>query len=163
MSSPAVLAYIGLGANLGAARANVEQALQRLDRLPSTRLQAQSSLFQTAPVDADGDDYVNAVACISTGLGAQALLDALLALELEFGRERPYLNAPRPLDLDILLYGAATIATPTLTVPHPRLTERAFALIPLLQLDPLITIPGRGPAHGFAPRVANQGIRKIAN
>lgn len=157
----ATIAYIGIGSNLGDARRHVEQAIDALGRLAQTRLTGQSSLFRTAPVDAGGDDYINAVARLETGLPAQDLLAALQDVEQSFGRERPYPNAPRTLDLDILLYGAETIATGTLTVPHPRLTERAFALIPLLQLDPFAMIPGAGPAHSFAPRVAGQAIRKI--
>jgi 2-amino-4-hydroxy-6-hydroxymethyldihydropteridine diphosphokinase len=164
MKQPApvsVLAHIGIGANLGEARANVERAIAQLNRLPQTRVTAQSSLFRTAPVDADGDDYINAVAQIETSLPASELLEQLMAIEQQFGRERRYLNAPRTLDLDILLYGQQVIRTDALTVPHPRLTERAFALIPLLQIDPLVNIPGYGPAHQFAPAVADQSIQKI--
>jgi 2-amino-4-hydroxy-6-hydroxymethyldihydropteridine diphosphokinase len=154
-------AYIGLGSNLGNAQENVERAISLLGQLPMTILGEQSSLFRTAPVDADGDDYINAVACVETQLPALELLKALQAIELQFGRERPYYHAPRQLDLDILLYGQQIIDTPTLTVPHPGLSQRAFALIPLLQLDPLINIPGKGAAHSFAPTVSNQVIQKI--
>lgn len=161
MMAARITAYIGIGANLGDARAQVEQAINSLKQLPGTRLVAQSSLFLTAPVDATGDDYVNAVACIETELPAQALLEQLQELEQSAGRERPYRNAPRTLDLDILLYGEQIIATPGLSVPHPRLTQRAFALIPLLQIDPFIAIPGQGPAHQFVQHVADQAIRKI--
>ena len=153
--------YIGIGSNLGDARANVERAMQRLADVRDTRFIGQSSLFRTAPLAANGEDYVNAVARIDTRLTASQLLQALQAIEQDFGRERPYPNAPRTLDLDLLLYGSQTISTDTLTVPHPRLTQRAFVLIPLLQLDPLIVIPGRGPAHEFVPAVADQSIRKI--
>jgi 2-amino-4-hydroxy-6-hydroxymethyldihydropteridine diphosphokinase len=156
-----VIAYIGIGSNLGAAQDNVQRAILLLDKLPHTRLGDVSSLFRTAPVDADGEDYVNAVAQIETRLPAPQLLENLQAIEDDFGRERPYLNAPRTLDLDILLYGGQQFAGASLTVPHPRLTERAFALIPLLQIDPLIAIPGKGPAHGFVPAVAGQAIQKI--
>jgi len=156
-----VTAYVGLGANLGDAAANVRAALARLARLPDTRLLAESGLFASAPIDAGGDDYVNAVAQLDTRLDAARLLTELQAIEQEFGRQRPYRNAPRTLDLDLLLYGSEQIATDTLTVPHPRLTGRAFALLPLLQLDPFITIPGAGPAHQFAPGVAGQTIRKL--
>ncbi len=154
-------AYVGLGSNLGDAAANVRAALARLARLPDTRLQAQSSLFASAPIDAGGDDYVNAVAQLDTQLAAPQLLAELQAVEQEFGRQRPYRNAPRTLDLDLLLYGSERIASADLTVPHPRLTERAFALLPLLQLDPFIAIPGAGPAHAFAPQVAQQVIRRL--
>jgi len=155
-------AYIGIGANLGDAQKSVRQAIDRLSGLPKTRLVRQSSLFRTAPIDAGGDDYVNAVACVQTQLDAHELLAQLQAIENEFGRERPYVNAPRTLDLDILLYGNRQIDSASLTVPHPRLTQRAFALIPLLQIDPLIAIPGKGAAHLFAPAVAGQAIAKIA-
>lgn len=156
-----VTAYIGIGSNLGDARANVLQALRELDQLASTRLVAQSSLFSTAPIESSGDDYINAVAAISTSLPAEELLQALLAVEQVHGRERPYFNAPRTLDLDLLLYGDAVINSDTLTVPHPRMTQRAFVLIPLLQIDPFIEIPGLGAAHQFAPSVADQAISKL--
>jgi 2-amino-4-hydroxy-6-hydroxymethyldihydropteridine diphosphokinase len=161
MSVAAVVAYVGIGSNLGDARGNVQRAILRLEKLPGTRLLGQSNLFITAPIDAGGDDYVNAVAGIETALPAAVLLQELQAIEQEFGRERPYRNAPRTLDLDILLYGQQKISTESLTVPHPRLTERAFALIPLLQLDPFVAIPGKGPAHSFVPGVAGQAIKKV--
>ncbi len=161
MSSAPVVAFIGIGANLNDARGNVQRAILRLGQLPDTTLSGQSNLFRTAPVDAGGDDFINAVARLETRLPAADLLRELQAIEGEFGRERPFRNAPRTLDLDILLYGQERIATESLTVPHPRLTERAFALIPLLQIDPFIAIPGQGPAHGFVPAVAGQPIQKI--
>ena len=158
-----VTAYIGLGANLGEAAATVRRALDGLSTLPHTRLRAQSSLFRTAPIDAGGDDYVNAVAAIDTSLAADELLAQLQALEQQHGRQRPYPNAPRTLDLDLLLYGDERIATADLTVPHPRMTQRAFVLIPLLQIDPFIVIPGMGPAHQFVPDVAGQSIQKLSD
>lgn len=161
MSKTVVSCFIGIGANLGDAEDNVRQAIDRLGQLPDTRLTGQSSLFRTAPIDAGGDDYVNAVARIDTSLSPADLLDALRAIEQGMGRERPFRNAPRTLDLDILLYGSQTIATESLTVPHPRMTQRAFVLIPLLQIDPFITIPGLGAAHAFVPAVADQTIQKI--
>jgi len=157
-----VAAYIGLGSNLGDAVGQVQRAILRLNDLPMTQLEQQSSLFQTAPIDAQGDDFINAVVQLRTSLPAQELLQALQAIENEFGRERPYINAPRTLDLDILLYGDQTITTSTLQVPHPRLLQRAFTLIPLLQIDPFVTIPGAGPAHDFVPDITDQVIRKIA-
>ncbi len=161
MTGRKVLAYIGIGANLGDAEDSVRRALTALDTIPSTGVTAQSALFRTAPIDADGDDYINAVARIATSLSAADLLQALLALEQTFGRERSYLNAPRTLDLDLLLYDDQSIDSPSLTVPHPRMTARAFVLIPLLQIDPFIEIPGLGPAHQFVPGVAEQVISKI--
>lgn len=161
MSAARTACYIGIGSNLGDARANVERAIERLKGLRDTRMNAQSSLFRTAPVDAGGADYINAVVRIDTALSAQELLQALQAIELDFGRERPFPNAPRTLDLDIELYGQQVISTEALTVPHPRMTQRAFVLIPLLQIDPLVTIPGLGPAHTFVPNVAGQAIHRI--
>jgi 2-amino-4-hydroxy-6-hydroxymethyldihydropteridine diphosphokinase len=159
----AVTAFIGLGANLGNARATVLAALRRLAALPGTRLSARSSLFKSAPVDAGGDDYVNAVARIETTLAAPELLAQLMAIEQAYGRERPGVNAPRTLDLDLLLYGRERSTTASLTVPHPRMTQRAFVLIPLLQIDPLIEIPGMGPAHNFVPDVAAQPISVMSD
>ena len=161
MSAERVAAFIGIGSNLGDAAGNVKRAMLRLGALKDTTLTGQSSLFRTAPVDAAGDDYVNAVARLETRLPADRLLTALQAVEQDFGRERPYPNAPRTLDLDILLYAQQQIRSPSLTVPHPRLTQRAFALIPLLQIDPLVAIPGKGSAHQFVPGVADQAIQKI--
>jgi 2-amino-4-hydroxy-6-hydroxymethyldihydropteridine diphosphokinase len=160
-TSALVTAFVGIGSNLGDAQGNVQGAILRLAGMPKTILTGQSSLFRTAPVDAGGDDYINAVVRIDTRLDAPGLLRELQALEQAYGRERPYPNAPRTLDLDILLYGQHTWATGSLTVPHPRLTLRAFALIPLLQIDPLAAIPGKGPAHSFVPDVAGQPIQKL--
>ena len=137
MSQP-VLAHVALGANLGDARATVRDAIAALDRLPQTRLLRASALYRSAPWEASGPDFINAVAAIETGLGAHELLHALQALELQAGRERPYRNAPRTLDLDLLLYGDALIDSPELIVPHPRLRERAFVLLPLAEITPLL-------------------------
>lgn len=131
-----VTAFIALGANLGDARQAVEDALQALDRLPDTRVSARSRLYRTAPHEATGPDFINAVARIETALTAPALLDVLQAIENAAGRERPYVNAPRTLDLDILLYGDARIDSPRLTVPHPRMQGRAFVLHPLADVAP---------------------------
>ena len=161
MSSGWTVCHIGVGSNLGDAQENVRRAIDSLARLRDTRFDAQSSLFRTAPVDAAGDDYINAVARIDTRLPALELLQALQAIEQDFGRERPYRNAPRTLDLDILLYGEEICTTEILTLPHPRLTQRAFVLIPLLQIAPFLHIPGRGPAHDFISGVAGQSIQKI--
>ena len=163
MNRARVTAYVGIGSNLGDARGHVQRALLQLARLADTRLSAQSSLFCSAPVDAGGDDYVNAVAQLETGLDAHVLLQQLQALEQAAGRQRPYPNAPRTLDLDLLLYGQQQIASAALSVPHPRMGLRAFVLIPLLQIDPLLEIPGQGPAHLLIAGVAGQAIRKIAD
>ena len=157
-----VCAYIGIGANLGAAALQVRQAIAALGNLPHTRLSGCSSLYASAPLDAGGDDYVNAVARIDTGLAAQDLLLALQALEMAAGRARPYFNAPRTLDLDLLLYGEEKIDSAMLTVPHPRMLQRAFVLVPLLEIDPLAEVPEHGPAQDCLPALAAQVIRKIA-
>ena len=136
MARLAVTAFVGLGANLGDARATVEAALHALADLPLTRLLGRSRLYRSAPHAACGPDFINAVAQLETGLTAPALLDALQVLETAAGRQRPYRNAPRTLDLDQLLYGDACLASPRLTVPHPRLYERAFVLLPLAELAP---------------------------
>ncbi len=131
-----VTAFIALGANLGDALVAVRQALADLGHLPQTRLAAASRLYRTAPHEALGPDFINAVARIETRLTAPELLDALQAFENAAGRERPYLNAPRTLDLDILLYGDAQIDSPRLTIPHPRMLGRAFVLRPLADVAP---------------------------
>ncbi|XLZ69330.1 2-amino-4-hydroxy-6-hydroxymethyldihydropteridine diphosphokinase [Massilia sp. SR12] len=156
-----VTAYIGIGANLGDARANVLDAFERLGKVPGATLEAVSSLYRTAPIDSSGDDYINAVARLSTSLPAQALLEALFGIEQAHGRERPYFNAPRTLDLDLLLYGDEQIATATLSVPHPRMHQRAFVLMPLLELAPDAVLPGLGLAANFADSVADQGITRL--
>ncbi len=133
----ATTAFIGIGANLGQAQATVLRAVQTIDALPGTTLLRASSLYRTAPMDSSGPDYINAVVEISTTLGAQALLTQLQAIENIAGRARPYRNAPRTLDLDILLYdGDQAINTPTLVVPHPRMNDRAFVLVPLAEIAP---------------------------
>jgi 2-amino-4-hydroxy-6-hydroxymethyldihydropteridine diphosphokinase len=129
-------AFVGLGANLCDAHAAVLWALGELDTLPHTRLVRASSLYCSAPVDAVGPDYVNAVARLATGLAPLDLLDCLQALEKRKGRQRPYVNAPRTLDLDLLLYGASTLDLPRLTVPHPRMWQRAFVVVPLAEIAP---------------------------
>jgi 2-amino-4-hydroxy-6-hydroxymethyldihydropteridine diphosphokinase len=132
-----VAAFVGLGANLGDARAMLGTAMQALGRLPSTHLVRASSLYRSAPVDADGPDYLNAVAELATELAPLELLTQLQALEQQAGRERPYRNAPRTLDLDLLLYGSVVMDEPRLLLPHPRLWHRAFVLVPLAEIAPL--------------------------
>lgn len=134
--SAAVTAYVALGANLGMARETVLQAMQDLALLPQTRLLRRSSLYATAPVDATGPDYINAVVELSTDLRPHALLHALQQLELQAGRTRPYHHAPRTLDLDLLLYGEESLDSPTLVLPHPRMLVRAFVLVPLAEVAP---------------------------
>lgn len=156
-----MIAWVGIGANLGDAQANVLDALARLALLPDTSVLRASSLYRTAPVDSSGADYINAVACIDTTLDPHALLAALQEIELAHGRERPYRNAPRTLDLDLLLVGDEIIASESLSVPHPRMHERAFVLAPLIEIAPGLEIPGRGPARDYLPQLANQAIARI--
>ena len=134
--APGTTAYIGLGANLGDAPGTLGAAVASVAALPGTKLLRGSSLYRSAPVDATGPDYYNAVVAVRTSLAPRDLLTALQAIEAGAGRERPYRNAPRTLDLDILLFGGHVIDTPTLTVPHPRLRERAFVLLPLAEIAP---------------------------
>jgi 2-amino-4-hydroxy-6-hydroxymethyldihydropteridine diphosphokinase len=155
-------AWVGIGANLGDAQANVLDALERLTWTPGVRLLRASSLYRTAPIDSSGDDYINAVAEVDTSLSARALLAALHDIEQAHGRERPYRNAPRTLDLDLLLYDDEAIdETPTLIVPHPRMHERAFVLAPLAELAPGLTIPGRGRVQDLLLGVADQAIIRL--
>lgn len=157
-----VAAYIGLGANLASPREQVLAAIAELGRLPQTRLGAHSSLYRSAPIgDTAQPDFVNAVAQIETALAAEKLLAELLALELRHGRQRPFANAPRTLDLDLLLYGEASVDSPALKLPHPRMHERAFVLRPLLELDAEVRIPGRGPARALLAQCAQQRLERI--
>lgn len=152
---PTQTAYVGLGANLGEARETLRQALAELDRLPGTRLVRASSLYRSAPVDAQGPDFWNAVARLDTTLAPYALFVALQQLEQVAGRERPYRNAPRTLDLDLLLHGTLRQDDPDLTLPHPRMRERAFVLLPLAEIAPELV-----DASDLA-RVADQRIQRL--
>jgi 2-amino-4-hydroxy-6-hydroxymethyldihydropteridine diphosphokinase len=136
MHAPPVTAYIALGANLGDAIITVQAAIKNLSSIPHTKLLKHSSLYQTAPIDSTGPDYINAVAEVHTFLSAPDLLEQLQIQELAAGRQRPYPNSPRTLDLDILLYGSAQIQSPALSVPHPRMAQRAFVLHPLAEIAP---------------------------
>ena len=158
---PQVSAYIGLGANLGDARAALQAALQALAALPQTRLKEHSSFYRSAPVDSSGPDYLNAVAHVRTTLAPHALLAHLQAIEAQHGRERPYRNAPRTLDLDLLLFGGHSLHTPTLTLPHPRLHERAFVLLPLAEIAPDVHVPGRASLAELLQSVAGQRVDRL--
>jgi 2-amino-4-hydroxy-6-hydroxymethyldihydropteridine diphosphokinase len=155
--------FVGLGANLGDAVHSVRAALLQLGVLPRTVVVAASSLYRSAPLDAAGPDYVNAVAELRTELEPDELLAQLQALEQRFGRQRPHRNAPRTLDLDLLYFGERRIVSPALSVPHPRLHERAFVLAPLSELAPGLPCPGGlDVAQSLALRAA-QRIRRIAD
>ena len=137
-AAPAVTAYVALGANLGDAQATLRRALDDLTTLPGTQVTRASSLYRSAPIDSSGPDYINAVVELRTTLDPYELLAALQDLERAAGRERPYRNAPRTLDLDILLYGDLRLDDPVLTVPHPRMEDRAFVLRPLAEIAPAL-------------------------
>ena len=155
LSVSPVLACVALGANLGDARAVVQQALGDLTQLGGTRVVRASSLYRTAPHEASGPDFINAVALLETQLSPLDLLHALQQIEQAHGRQRPYKNAPRTLDLDLIFHGDAQLATTELTLPHPRWTERAFVLVPLAQV-----CPERVTADLLAA-VSHQTIEKI--
>jgi 2-amino-4-hydroxy-6-hydroxymethyldihydropteridine diphosphokinase len=152
-----VTAYVALGANLGRPADAVRAAVAEIGKLPATRVLKASTLYRTAPVGSSGPDYVNAVVEISTGLTAPDLLAALQAIESAAGRTRPYRNAPRTLDLDLLLYGGARIESAGLQVPHPRMNERAFVLVPLAEIAPQRVDPQQLRA------VAGQAIGRIGD
>jgi 2-amino-4-hydroxy-6-hydroxymethyldihydropteridine diphosphokinase len=156
------VAYVGLGANLGEPRAQVELACGELDRIPRTRLVRASSLYRSEPLGhADQPEFVNAVAQVETGLSAERLLAELQAIEARHGRSRSFPNAPRTLDLDLLLFGKAVINEPELTIPHPRMHQRAFVLKPLLEIAPEIAIPGIGPAAARLAACSDQFVEKL--
>jgi 2-amino-4-hydroxy-6-hydroxymethyldihydropteridine diphosphokinase len=155
-------AYIGLGSNLDEPRAQVERAFDELAALPQTRLVARSPLYRSAPLEAPGQsDFVNAVAEVETQLSAPQLLDGLQAIEARHARRRSTRNAPRTLDLDLLLYDEMSLASPALTLPHPRMHLRAFVLRPLLDLDPRAEIPGRGAARELLRACAAPAIERL--
>jgi 2-amino-4-hydroxy-6-hydroxymethyldihydropteridine diphosphokinase len=151
---------IGLGANLGDARATLAWALQQLQAHPRVTLRQVSSLYRTRPVEAEGPDYLNAVALLHTSLEPEALLQLLQDLELQAGRERPYRNAPRTLDLDLLLYGQRVLNSATLTLPHPRMHQRRFVLEPLAEVAPALAIPHAGPLGTLLTQVAAQVVER---
>ena len=156
-------AFIALGSNLDDPESKVRQGIAALAELPQAQLVAASSLYRSAAHGhADQPDYINAVAQLSTSLAPQTLLATLLAIEQRFGRERTFRNAPRTLDLDLLLYDAQSIAATGLAVPHPRMHQRAFVLAPLLEIAPACVIPGKGPAADWLARCGDQIIEKLS-
>jgi 2-amino-4-hydroxy-6-hydroxymethyldihydropteridine diphosphokinase len=158
-----ILAYVALGANLGNPEETVNSAIAALGGIPHSRRVAASSLYRTAPVGLKHQpDFINAVAALETTLAPQALLGELFAIEQQFGRQRSIRNAPRTLDLDLLLHGEAVLATPTLTLPHPRMHERAFVLAPLLEIAPEAGIPGHGAVRTLLEICVDQRIERIA-
>jgi 2-amino-4-hydroxy-6-hydroxymethyldihydropteridine diphosphokinase len=160
--STAATAYVGLGANLEHPRQQLLRAVEALAHLPRTQLLAHSSLYRSAPVGkTDQPDFINAVAALRTELEPVELLDALLDVEATQGRLRSVPNAARTLDLDLLLFDDRVIREPRLEVPHPRMHERRFVLLPLAELNPNVIIPGHGPVADLLPRVAGQDVTRI--
>jgi 2-amino-4-hydroxy-6-hydroxymethyldihydropteridine diphosphokinase len=153
-------AWISLGANLGDALNTLQAGCAALAGLPQSRWVARSSWFETEPVDATGPAFLNAVAVLDSALAPLDLLDALQAIELAHGRERPYRNAPRTLDLDLLLYGALQLDQPRLQLPHPRLFQRAFVLAPLVELEPALQL-AQGPAAALLAAITDQPVRRL--
>lgn len=161
-SPGAVLAFIGIGANLGEPQEQVHVAFGALATLPDTRLLATSSVYRSAPVGAAGQpDYFNAVASLETLLPPEDLLAGLLEIEGRYGRVRSFQNAPRTLDLDLLLYGRQQIHLPGLSVPHPRMHLRRFVLEPLAEIAPAAEVPGRGTASRLLAAVMEQAVARI--
>lgn len=161
MASAPARAFVGVGANLGDAAATVRAALDALARLDRTRVVACSSLYRSAPVEAEGPDFVNAVAELRTTLAPLALLHRLQRIEHDFGRVRSVRNAARTLDLDLLLHDEQVLATAELTLPHPRAHLRAFVLLPLAEIDSALSLPGLGPIAPWLQRIAGQRIERL--
>lgn len=162
-SFEAVSAYVGLGSNLEDPPRQIARALEEIAALAGTRIVRASSLYRSAPVGyRDQPDFVNAVAEVRTSLGPRPLLEALLGIERRHGRLREFPNSPRTLDLDLLIYGSKVLREPGLTVPHPRMLERAFVIVPLAEIAPQAEIPGFGPARDALARVDGASIAKVA-
>ena len=157
-----VPAYIALGANLDDPQQQVRAGFEALAMLPNTLLAAMSSLYRSAPVGyLDQPDFVNAVARIDTALGPRDLLEALLDIEKSFGRVRDFPNSPRTLDLDIVLYGETQVQEPGLTIPHPRMHERAFVMVPLGEIAPDAVVPRRGHVRDLMAGVDRSSLTKL--
>ncbi len=158
----AVRAFVGLGANLGDSRATLASAIRELASLPGVRLTGLSSLYRSAPVDAQGPDFLNAVVELHTAIPPLQLLDDLQRIESNHGRLRPYQNAPRSLDLDLLLYGDLVLNDVRLKLPHPRMHQRAFVMVPLAELEPELYLPGLGELRVLLAQCPVQPIELLA-
>jgi len=157
------LAYVALGSNLGEPRQQILDALAALDTLPRTCLKARSHLYRTPPWGVlEQPAFVNAVAQLDTALAPQALLDALLMLEQAAGRVRGVRNGPRTLDLDLLHMDGVQLDDARLSLPHPRIAERAFVLLPLADVAPDLVLPGQGSVRELLARVDTQGCERLA-
>ena len=156
-------AYVGLGANIGDPRRQLDLAIEALKRLPETEIVQVSGIYKSAPMGyLDQPDFFNAVARLETKLEPEQLLGHLQEIEQRQGRDRPFSGAPRTLDLDLLLYGDRILDTPRLTLPHPRMHERAFVLEPLVEIAPQAAIPGRGRAVELLAGCTQQRVKKVA-
>ena len=156
-------AFIAMGSNLQYPETQVKHALLALEKLPKTKLIKASSLYKTSPVGyINQPNFINAVAEISTELSPLELLDAILTIENDAGRERPFANAPRVLDCDLLLHDDIKMVTEKLTLPHPRMFERGFVLLPLAEISPNLTSPNGENIVKLALLHQNQGIKKLA-
>ncbi|HWT53235.1 MAG TPA: 2-amino-4-hydroxy-6-hydroxymethyldihydropteridine diphosphokinase [Rhodocyclaceae bacterium] len=157
------VAYVALGANLGDAEGSLRAVMQELSILPGIRLLKRSSLYRTAPVGLKHQpDFINAAVALDTELDSHALLRELFSIEQRFGRQRSVPNAPRTLDLDLLLYGEEVSDDSTLTLPHPRMHERAFVLVPLVEIAPGLGIPGKGSVADLLAQCQDQRIERMA-
>lgn len=155
-------AFIALGANLGDPASQVESACGELGRLPHTRLVQRSALYRSRPMGyAEQPDFVNAVAQVHTRLSPQDLMGALLDIEARHGRDRTFKNAPRTLDLDLLLFDDLALHVPGLTLPHPRMTERPFVLVPLAEIAPQALIPGHGRVADCLAGLVSEGVARL--
>lgn len=162
MPSRPIRAFIALGSNLDEPAVQVSHAFGELAALPGTRLIAHSSLYRSAPWGySNQPDFINAVAEIETRLEPRILLEMLLDIEHQRGRIREFLNAPRVLDLDLLLYDGLVFHEHGLTLPHPRMHERAFVLMPLTEIAPDCIIPGHGSALACLDRCADQLLERL--
>jgi 2-amino-4-hydroxy-6-hydroxymethyldihydropteridine diphosphokinase len=158
----AATAYVALGSNLDDPARQLRRGLEALDALPGTRVLRASAFYRSAPVGyADQPDFVNAVAAIETTLGPRALLEALLEIERRRGRVREFQNAPRTLDLDIVAYADCIVNEPGLVIPHPRMHERAFVVVPLAEIAPDAIVPGHGAARELAQRVDAASVTRV--
>jgi len=155
-------AFIGFGGNLGDTRQLITDAIVSLALRAELQVVTKSCFYQSAPVDAVGNDYINAVVEIETQLTPYGLLHVCQSVEQAFGRERPYENAPRTLDLDILYFEGVAQEDTELTLPHPRMTERSFVLLPLLEIAPDFFLPNFGELKAYLPKVAHQRIEMLA-
>ena len=157
------IAYVALGANLGDPLKALPEVIDVIGAVEGIKVTGRSRFYSTAPIDSSGPDYTNAVIRIETAIEPEALLQTLLAIEKDFGRQRPVgiHNAPRTMDLDLLLYDDVEMASQTLILPHPRMHERAFVLVPLADIDETVEIARKGRVKDLLPTVADQMIRPL--